>query len=71
MREILSLKSEALLTKMGFKVWALPAIETFQFLMLLKANSKLKAVCMTIEMSRAMRKPTFWFPTWSDINQAV
>ena len=22
-------------------------------------------------MSRAMRKPTFWFPTWSDPNQAV
>ena len=20
---------------------------------------------------RAMRKPTFWFPTWSDTNQAV
>ena len=23
------------------------------------------------EMSRIMRKPTFWFPTWSDTNQAV
>ena len=22
-------------------------------------------------MSRVMRKPTFWFLTWSDINQAV
>ena len=22
-------------------------------------------------MSRVMRKPTFWFPTWSDTNQAV
>ena len=22
-------------------------------------------------MSRVMRKPTFWFPTWSDKNQAV
>ena len=22
-------------------------------------------------MSRIMRKPTIWFPTWSDINQAV
>ena len=24
-----------------------------------------------LEMSRVMRKPTFWFPTWSDTNQAV
>ena len=23
------------------------------------------------QMSRVMRKPTFWFPTWSDTNQAV
>ena len=23
------------------------------------------------EMSRDMRKPTFWFPRWSDTNQAV
>ena len=22
-------------------------------------------------MSRVVRKPTFWFPTWSDTNQAV
>ena len=22
-------------------------------------------------MSRVMRKPAFWFPTWSDTNQAV
>ena len=22
-------------------------------------------------MSRIMRKPTFWFPTWSDTNRAV
>ena len=22
-------------------------------------------------MSRIMRKPTYWFPTWSDTNQAV
>ena len=22
-------------------------------------------------MSRVMRKPPFWFPTWSDTNQAV
>ena len=22
-------------------------------------------------MSRVMRKPTLWFPTWSDTNQAV
>ena len=26
---------------------------------------------MKIIMSRVMRKPTFWFPTWSDTNQAV
>ena len=25
----------------------------------------------TIDMSRVMRKPSFWFPTWSDTNQAV
>ena len=24
-----------------------------------------------IQMSRVMRKATFWFPTWSDTNQAV
>ena len=23
------------------------------------------------KMSRVVRKPTFWFPTWSDTNQAV
>ena len=23
------------------------------------------------QMSRVMRKPTFWFPTWFDTNQAV
>ena len=23
------------------------------------------------KLSRVMRKPTFWFPTWSDTNQAV
>ena len=23
------------------------------------------------QMSRVMRKPTYWFPTWSDTNQAV
>ena len=23
------------------------------------------------DMTRVMRKPTFWFPTWSDTNQAV
>ena len=23
------------------------------------------------QMSRVMRKPTFWFPTWSDTNQTV
>ena len=23
------------------------------------------------KMSLVMRKPTFWFPTWSDTNQAV
>ena len=22
-------------------------------------------------LSHVMRKPTFWFPTWSDTNQAV
>ena len=26
---------------------------------------------VTKQMSRVMRKPTFWFPTWSDTNQAV
>ena len=24
-----------------------------------------------IHLSRVMKKPTFWFPTWSDTNQAV
>ena len=24
-----------------------------------------------IDMSRDVRKPTFWFPTWSNTNQAV
>ena len=23
------------------------------------------------KLSRVIRKPTFWFPTWSDTNQAV
>ena len=26
---------------------------------------------ITRHLSRVMRKPTFWFPTWSDTNQAV
>ena len=25
----------------------------------------------TKQLSRVMRKPTFWFPTWSDTNRAV
>ena len=33
------------------------------------------AICGTIDLfgnlSHVMRKPTFWFPTWSDTNQAV
>ena len=28
-------------------------------------------ICMFLNMSCIMRKPTFWFPTWSDTNQAV
>ena len=24
-----------------------------------------------IDVSHVMRKPTFWFPTWSDTNQVV
>ena len=24
-----------------------------------------------MQLSRVIRKPTFWFPTWSDTNQAV
>ena len=24
-----------------------------------------------LNLSRVMRKPTFWFPTWSDTNQSV
>ena len=30
-----------------------------------------KEVKLKKELSRVMRKPTFWFPTWSDTNQAV
>ena len=26
---------------------------------------------MKVNLSRVMRKPMFWFPTWSDTNQAV
>ena len=30
------------------------------------------SVYISIEqMSHVMRKPTFWFPTWSDTNQAL
>ena len=35
-------------------------------------NSSMKIGCYRrTEMSRVMRKPTLWFPTWSDTNQAV
>ena len=27
--------------------------------------------CLLRHMSLVMRKPTFWFPTWSDTNQTV
>ena len=36
--------------------------------------NRMIALLMTKEqvyVSRVMRKPTFWFPTWSDANQAV
>ena len=37
-----------------------------------KLEEKLLTVCLiTKNMSRVMRKPTFWFPTWSDTNPAV
>ena len=29
------------------------------------------SILFGIYLSRVMRKPTFWFPTWSDTNQAV
>ena len=31
----------------------------------------LTGTLLTNKMSRVMRKSTFWFPTWSDINQGV
>ena len=34
-------------------------------------NHKIVKVMQTRHLSHVMRKPTFWFPTWSDINQAV
>ena len=43
-------------------------------LMLLKIAIKhkgLKVFTVYIKLSRVMRKPTFWFLTWSDTNQAV
>ena len=33
--------------------------------------SLLVFVCIEQHLSRDLRKPTFWFPTWSDTNQAV
>ena len=30
-----------------------------------------KAELVSNNLSRIMRKPTFWYPTWSDTNQAV
>ena len=41
---------------------------------LLQSYFALKTACCESfqnELSRVMRKPTFWFPTWSDTNQAV
>ena len=37
-------------------------------------DSSLTILCLTLmkeHMSRVMRKPTFWFPTWSNTIQAV
>ena len=31
----------------------------------------MRVLVMQVNMSRVMRKPTFWFPTWSDTNDAV
>ena len=33
-------------------------------------SSNTHLIC-TSDLSRVMRKPTFWFPTWSDTNRAV
>ena len=34
-------------------------------------NRNLSVFQRVNELSRVMRKPTFWFPTWSDTNPAV
>ena len=35
------------------------------------SNTRDRFSCDEFQMSREVRKPTFWFPTWSDTNQAV
>ena len=34
-------------------------------------NTSFGAYVTKVKMSRVLRKQTFWFPTWSDTNQAV
>ena len=47
-----------------------PEIEKeFDALEMMVSRSASVKVCQ--HLSRVMRKPTFWFPTWSDTNQAV
>ena len=52
-------------------------VQTRIRLLLVKEQSDLSLHCLQFhlhlfkEMSRVMRKPTFWFSTWSDTNQAV
>ena len=37
-----------------------------------KTNGHFALICLLAgNMSRVMRKPTFWFPTWSNTNQVV
>ena len=34
-------------------------------------ETKNHLISLKLQLSRVMRKPTIWFPSWSDTNQAV
>ena len=62
-------------TRFGFEgwIWVLnTSVPDLCILFYLKYGNLSQLVRMILpKMNRVMRKPAFWFPTWSETNQAV
>ena len=48
-----------------------PFIDRFDTKEIIERYITQTCLCDILHLSRVMRKSTFWFPTWSDTNQAV